>query len=501
MKTAVSVNTMRESDAATIASGTPGLTLMHRAGEAIYQAVPWQGRIAIVCGSGNNGGDGYVLATLLKAAGHHPTVIRLSDRFSPDGRVCYEEAMAAGVSDLLFDPMENFSSYEMIVDCILGTGFSGHPEGMVADAIRAINASGAYVVSVDINSGLNGDNGQAELCVHSDLTVSIGTLKTGLYLGKAKDVIRRKTNVDIGIPITGAVCQILEHRDIADLFVPRLHNSHKGTYGYVTLIGGCLKYSGAVKLANLSCAAMRAGAGVCRLAVPAEIATSVAPYLLESTLEPIPSENGSMQYDPANLDRLLSASAAIGVGMGWGSGAHHGSILTHLITHSEKPLLIDADGLNTLSALGPDWLRQARCPIVLTPHVREFSRISGLSDGEILTDPIGSAVTFAKRYGVILLLKGATTVVTDGENTYLVERGCPGMATAGSGDVLSGVLTALLGYLPVNALTVAAGAYITGLAGELAEAEMTAVSMCASDTVNHLPMAIKEILNAKEELK
>ncbi|MBO5110210.1 MAG: NAD(P)H-hydrate dehydratase [Clostridia bacterium] len=501
MRTAVSVETMRQSDQNTIKNGTSGLVLMHRAGESIYHAVSWHGKIAILCGSGNNGGDGYVLASLLQKNGYSPTLIRLSDRFSPDGKACYEEAIALGTEDCLFSPSINLSSYDIVVDCLLGTGFSGIPEGVMAAAIHAINRSGAYVVSVDINSGLNGDSGQSHLCVCSDLTVSVGTLKTGLLLGNAKDVIKDKINVDIGIPITGKSYSILEARDVAQCIPPRLHASHKGTYGYVTLLGGCAQYSGAVKLANLSCAAMRAGAGVCRLAVPAEITSSVAPYLLESTLEPIPSLCGIMQYEPAILDRLLTSSAAIGVGMGWGSGTDNERILTYLLSHSVKPLLIDADGLNTLARLDPNLLKSANCPIVLTPHVREFSRLCGLTDGEILSDPIRCAEHYAQEHGVILLLKGTTTIVTDGNQTYLTDRGCPGMATAGSGDVLSGVLTAFLGYLSVTPLTIAAGAYLTGRAGELAEKEMTAISMCASDTVKHLPAAIKEILDAKEEPK
>jgi len=499
MEYAVSVSTMRNSDQNTIAGGISGLTLMHRAGESIYREVNWHGRIAILCGSGNNAGDGYVIASLLCKDGRKPVILRLSDRFSTDGKACYDEAIAQGAQDRIFDANIDLTGFDIIVDCLLGTGFSGRPEGMFANAIRAINASDAYVVSVDINSGLNGDNGQTELCVRSDLTVSVGTLKTGLLLGAAKDVIKKRVNVDVGIPIVGTRYNILKHEDVAEVFPSRPHNSHKGNYGYVSLIGGSLRYSGAAKLANMSCAAMRAGTGVCRLAVPSEIATSVAPYLLESTLEPVPSVNGAMQYDPEVLDRILATSAAIGVGMGWGSGADNQRILSHLLAHSAKPLLIDADGLNTLAILGVTALQQADCPVILTPHVREFSRLSGLSDGEIISDPIGHAIRFAKQNGVILLLKGATTIVTDGDNTYLSERGCPGMATAGSGDVLSGVLTGLLGYLPASALTVAAGAYITGCAGELAEEEMTAISMCASDTVKHLPVAIKEILNSKED--
>lgn len=498
MKTAVSVSCMRASDQRTIESGTSGLELMHRAGEAIYHEIEWHGSIAILCGVGNNGGDGYVLASLLQKSGHKPHIVRIADRFSKEGWACYEEAISLGVADRLYLSGEDLTSYDIIVDCLLGTGFSGTPSGELASAIHSINASGAYIVSVDINSGLSGDNGQAELCVVSDHTVSVGTVKTGLLLGKARDVVKRLSNVDIGISIVEKEYKILEDEDVAVSLPMRLHNSHKGTYGYVTILGGCLNYSGAIKLSNLSCAAMRAGAGVCRLAVPEDIAPAIAPYLLESTLAPQPSSNGTMQFAENELNQLLSSSVAMAVGMGWGSGEENQKILSHLILNSKSPLLIDADGLNALAVIGSEILMQAKCRTVLTPHVREFSRISCYSDQEILKDPIHCAEEYARKYGVILLLKGATTIVTDGTDTYLSTTGCPGMATAGSGDVLSGVLLGLLGYLPCTSMTIASGAYITGLAGEMAEREVNPISMCASDTVRYLPSAIRHLLERKK---
>lgn len=494
MERAVSVSVMRESDAEAIRNGTTGFELMRRAGEGVFSAVDWHGRIGIVCGSGNNGGDGYVLASILKEKGYACHLILMENRFSADGEKCFNLAKSKCIPYETYSDSMDLSQYDILVDCILGTGFRGEPKGIYADAIEKINSTDAYVVSVDINSGLNGDNGQTQRCVSSDLTVSIGTCKTGLLLGQAKDKIKSLVNIDIGIPIVGKSYSVPSDVDFQRLFKPRTHASHKGTYGYVTIFGGCLPYSGAVKLANLSCAAMRSGAGVCCLAVPQEIAPSVAPYLLETTLATVPSKGGFMCYDPMTLETLLSRSNAMVIGVGWGSGRDNGKILTHILTHAKIPLLLDADGLNTLARMDLSLLQRAKGPIVLTPHLKEFARISHLSMQEIMEDPIGIAETFASKYGVILLLKGATTVVTDGEETYLVTRGCPGMATAGSGDVLSGVLVALLGSEAPTVYTIAGGAYIAGLAGEMAEKEKNPVSMCASDTVAMLPMAISKIL-------
>jgi NAD(P)H-hydrate epimerase len=285
---------------------------------------------------------------------------------------------------------------------------------------------------------------------------------------------------------------LLQETDVADLFLPRKNHSHKGNYGYVAVVGGSVEYAGATKLANMSAAALRAGCGVVTLAVPASIVNSVSPYLLESTLLPIPAgADGKMLYTPEILNSLLSRYASIAVGMGWGSSETYKEILSHLLKNAKQPLIIDADGLNTLAKMDLSILKNAKASVILTPHLMEFSRLSGISIEQIEADPIPCAKAFAKEYGVTLLLKGCCTVVTDGEVVYLSNRGSAGMATAGSGDVLAGILAGLCGYLPANALTVAAGAYLAGVAGELAEQTQGAVSMLASDTVSQISNALK----------
>lgn len=210
-KTAISVAAMRASDAYTIAHFVPGRELMRRAAQGIFDAVAeelassggWQGKqVAIVAGSGNNGGDGYALAGILAEHGIRARIFCVSEKFSEDGRYYYEQALAKGIPAGLFlrgADAADLTGYDIVVDCILGTGFSGTPRGAAAEAIRAINASGAFVVSADINSGMNGDTGEAVLAVHADLTVSIGFYKTGLFLGHAPELIGELVNVDIGI--------------------------------------------------------------------------------------------------------------------------------------------------------------------------------------------------------------------------------------------------------------------------------------------------------------
>ena len=185
---------------------------------------------------------------------------------------------------------------------------------------------------------------------------------------------------------------------------------------------------------------------------------------------------------------------ALAVGMGWGRSPETAKILAYLLDHYDGALVIDADGLNALGGMDPLLLKKTRAKVILTPHPKEFERLSGYSVKEILQNPVPLAQRYASQMGGCVLLKGACTVVTDGESSYLVDRGCAGMATAGSGDVLSGILAGLLGYAPANALTVACGAYLAGVAGELAEAASNAISMMASDTVRALPRAISMMM-------
>ncbi len=498
MKSVVDVATMRALDEATVRSGISSIELLERAGKALFESHAWRGPVAVVCGSGNNAGDGYALVIQLKKHGIPCRLIRLGTRFSEEGAYFYRRATELGVEDVLYSPSVSFEDDAEIADCIFGMGFHGAVTGEAKQVIEKINACGRFVVSADINSGLNGDNGTGKDCVHSSLTVAIQHYKPGHFLGDAKDVIGELRCVDIGILPPKQPMGLVEKEDFRSVLPLRKHNGHKGNYGYVTVLGGCVAYSGAAKLANLSCAALRSGCGVAKLMVPASLQTAVLPYLLESTLSLLPEENGEVLYDEAFLKEQLAGQRAVAVGMGWGRAPAHEKILRHLLTDESCALLIDADGLNTLSAMedGEALLSKNRGRVLLTPHVKEFERLSGFSVTDISEHPIERAKEYAKRSGACVLLKGACTVVTDGDEVLLADRGCGGMSTAGSGDVLSGVLAGLLGFLPLCPMTAALGAYLAGRAGELAQEEKGTFGMLASDTVAKLPNALLEIERA-----
>jgi len=490
----VSVKTMRESDRQTIASGISGIELMRRAAEGIYRSAQWRPPVAIVCGTGNNGGDGYAVANILHDNGIECMLFLLQNKFSEDGKHYFDLCKAKGIPYSFINNEISFSGYHTILDCLYGTGFHGEADGLAKEVIQKINASGAYIVSADINSGLGGECGIGSTVVVSDLTVSVGDYKPGHFLNMAKDVIKSKVHCDIGIQLCRPSYSLVEAKDIMELFL-RKHYSNKGTYGYVALIGGSVEYSGAAKLANLACSAMRAGAGVTKLAVPSSIAHAVMPTLLESTLFPLKEREGRFVFNEEQIADLLYHTKACAVGMGIGQSAETEKLISYLLANYIGTLIIDADGLNTLAKMERQTLLSAKCKMILTPHLLEFSRLSGLTKAEILVNPIEAAKSYADAVRAIVVLKGPTTIITDGVEVFLVDRGCAGMATAGSGDVLSGILAGIAGFCNCPLTAAYAGAYINGLAGELAESKTNAASMLAGDTANSVAEAVSSILN------
>ena len=296
------------------------------------------------------------------------------------------------------------------------------------------------------------------------------------------------------------------HRpELAAWLRPRTRDSHKGTWGTVSLLCGSRAYPGAAKLANYALCALRSGCGIGRLCTPENLYDAIAPLLLESTFCPMPQKDGCMIYDETALGRALNGARACAVGMGWGGFAQirseYQKILQFLLSQPQLRLIIDADGLNTLADMDLSCLSRAAAQVILTPHPMEFSRLTGTALSEVLAAPASMAAAFAREYGCTVLLKGARSIIAGGEECYAVCRGTSGMATAGSGDVLSGVLAGLCGYMPAEPKTAALGAYLCGVAGELAAKKLTEYAMLSSDTAAELPEAFLLLLGNETEPK
>ena len=286
----------------------------------------------------------------------------------------------------------------------------------------------------------------------------------------------------------------IDNNDVKDLLKGRDIDANKGNFGKAGIYGGSVEYSGALKLAYLSLASLRSGCGISRVLVKKEVLPLLGPNILEQTLYILPDYNDSF-YD--KLKASIKDLDSLAFGMGLGSDEHLEEVLEFLIKNYTGNLIIDADGLNILSSMDLEILKERRCNILLTPHLKEFSRLINKSFDEIKKDSSNLVKEFASTYKITVLLKGHTTIISDSNDTYLVRTGCPGMATAGSGDVLSGILAGLLAYLPFNLLSISLGVLINGIAGCLAEEDNTDISMIASDTINNIGNAVKAIREGK----
>lgn len=492
MRCVTTVSEMRKAEQAAFDGGIPSRELMSRAAEAVFSHLrDLRPPFAVVCGGGNNAGDGYAAAVLLAEAGLPCTLIRLTDRVSPDSAFFLDRCRELKIPEVRYSEDVDFSRFATVVDCVFGIGYHDPMPEETAVVIDRINRSGACTVSVDIASGLNADNGTGHP-VKADLTVSVGNLKPGHFLNRGMDCSGKVVNHGIGLEVSGTPLRLFEAEDLPGVLFYRDHFSNKATFGYVGLIGGCLKYQGALRLAGMAAAAMRSGSGVVRLGFPRALMDVIAPATLESTLFPLSCDaEGGLIFREEEFREYCRGLKAIAFGMGIGTGAEARKALLFLLREYKGILIIDADGLNLLSGLTPEEYGQPECRIVLTPHLLEFSRLCGKTIPEIQAEMPFVAAEFARERNVILLLKGPCTLVTDGTAGWLVDRGCPGMATAGSGDVLSGITAALCGQCPEDLLrAVAAAAWLNGAAGEEAQAEYGVAGMVSGDTARMIPKVL-----------
>lgn len=274
----------------------------------------------------------------------------------------------------------------------------------------------------------------------------------------------------------------IEINEVKRILKERKDNCNKGDFGKIGLFGGSLNYSGAIRIANLACASMRSGAGIVRIITDKDTAKIIAQKILEATLWPLED----------NLIEAIKDLDVLVIGMGLLENIENQKNLKIILENYHKKLVIDAGALNIL-ANNMNLLRETDAQIVLTPHIKEFSRLTKIEISELLRSPINYVKEFAKKYNIIILLKGSKTIVTNGNETILIDFPVPGLATAGSGDVLSGILGAILGYNDYNVKTIATAAYINALSGKIAMGKYSDIAMIASDTISCIPRAIKEI--------
>ncbi len=490
---------MRRADGYTIEKlGVPSLTLMERAGLALAneaERLAPKGEILCVCGGGNNGGDGFVCARILKARGRQTDIVCFAQKTSADCLAMQKKWLEGGGEILSEFPEEE---YALVIDCLFGTGFHGRLTGKeegFALQINLLKGKGAKVLSADIPSGVNGANGRVDgVAVRADVTLCLGELKIGALAGDGLDYAGACKRADIGIVLPdGEYYRLVDREEVGLLLPKRRRNSHKGSYGRAAIVAGSAEYTGAAYLsaaAYLAAAGcLRAGAGYTTLFLPKDI----LPYYILKLPEILlceSNEGGRYAFNEEIMRKLLSYdSVAFGMGMGASQEVCRG--VEWLLSHYEGRLILDADGLNSLAAYGEPYVAFAakKCDVLVTPHAKEFSRLSGYTMEEIAKEGGRLAVEFAKKTGANVLLKNALTVITDGKEKVLNSTGCSGQAKGGSGDVLSGVLAALCAQGANTLQAAKIGAYLTGKAAELAAAQIGEYSLTASDVIAYLGRA------------
>jgi NAD(P)H-hydrate epimerase len=494
---------MRRLDEATIRDhGVPGLTLMERAGTAAADVALTMlspgARVVVLAGPGNNGGDGYVVARRLAERGHEVHVYLLAPEAKTKGdartnldawRSMGGAVIEAATASAFAAHRSDLRSCHLYVDALFGTGLSDEVRSPYREAIELMNREGHPVVSLDIPSGVDGDRGHVlGVAVRATATVTFGFPKRGHYLFPGADHVGRLSIADIGIPDAAVRAHepravLLSDDEVESLLPQRPRDAHKGTFGHLLIVGGAAGKTGAALLAAR--AAHRSGVGLVTAAAPREGQRALDAKVVETMTESLGDEAGA---GAARVLTLSSGKRALAIGPGLGQGEGANLLMRAVMVSARLPTVLDADALNAL-AVDPTPLKEARAPLVLTPHPGEMARLASVPLADVQADRFGVAERFAEEYGVTVVLKGAYTLIAEPSGrTWVNPTGNPGMATGGMGDVLTGVIGALLAQGLPAAEAARFGVYAHGLAGDLASERVGQVGLLASDVIDALPL-------------
>jgi hydroxyethylthiazole kinase-like uncharacterized protein yjeF len=493
-----------ELDRAAQEGGISADTLMEAAGREVADAAlrlaggAYGRRAVVVCGKGNNGGDGLVAARCLDRAGVRTTAFLLDDAPSGQAATNLTRLETTSVRRRPWSPdalERELRRADVAVDAIFGTGFRGTPAGPYAEAIEALAASSVPLVAVDIPSGVHGETGAVEgSAIRADLTVTFGAPKPGLVLLPGATHAGVVEVEPIGFPeeLIRSDLLLVEADDVAAMLPTREPDTHKRSVGYAVVVGGSRLMTGAVALAGA--AAYRAGAGLVAVAVPESILPVTQGAVREAVFVALPETDlGTAAGGSARLDEVLGQAGALAVGPGMTTDERTAAWIRELVRSSEVPVVLDADGLNAFAGRAED-LADRKADLILTPHAGEFARVAEISTGEVAADRIRHVRELAARTSATVLLKGSRTLVAAPDGTVRINpTGGPFLATGGTGDVLTGMIAALLarGCSPLDAGS--AAAFVHGVAGVLAGRER-GVGTTASDVLERVPRAMREVV-------
>jgi ADP-dependent NAD(P)H-hydrate dehydratase / NAD(P)H-hydrate epimerase len=485
--------------------GVPSLTLMENAGTAVADYIlPRCGSVehfAVFCGKGNNGGDGFVIARKLHEHGKKVHVILLADpaELRGDAAIMFKKLPATPVvvrasAEFNGEPVQVALGTQVCVDAILGTGFHPPVSGLYAEAIARINACDAMVVAVDIPSGADADamTLQQGMIARADSIVTFTAPRPAHLFGSltaGPTVVASIGSPDEAIE-SSLQLNVTTTHDFAPLIAPRKADSNKGLYGHVLLVGGSLGKAGSVAMAGMS--ALRTGAGLSTVATAKSALATVAGFHPELMTEPLAeTEAGTIATGAGvRIEELLKNVTVAAIGPGISRESHTATLVRSLVAHHTLPMVVDADGLNAFEGRTSELNGKGRT-LVITPHPGEMARLVGCSIAEVQSDRLGVARKFAREHELIVVLKGHRTLVVqpDGE-AWVNTTGNPGMATGGTGDILTGMVAGMLAQHPQQPrLATAAAVYLHGLAGDLMRDALGEHSLVATDLLAGLPEA------------
>jgi NAD(P)H-hydrate epimerase len=511
---------MREADRFTIDEiGIPSLVLMENAGRQVVAALEaayepqLNGRIAVLCGRGNNGGDGFVVARTLLQRGVDCAVFVLGivAEVRGDARVNLDILGRLGVTVVEINDEQawelhfsEISQCSLIVDAIFGTGLTQALGGMLETVVADINASGIPIVSIDLPSGLSADTPHlVGDCISATMTVTLAAPKLPLILPPGEAHAGDVVIADIGVPseviegLDGPQIELLTREDVRPLLEPRVADSHKGDFGRVLVIAGSRGKTGAAHLSGMG--ALRAGAGLVTIATPASCLPIVASLAPEFMTEPL-AETPDGQLTAAAVERVMEFSQdVIACGPGLGRGSSVGDFMRALIDRAELPLVLDADALTVLADEPGRLTGREERDIIITPHPGEMARLIGSSTDHVQAHRIEVASDFAKAHHAYVVLKGHRTIIATPEGRVFINpTGNAGMATGGTGDVLTGMIAAFLAQLLDAEAACRLAVFLHGTAGDLAEASEGEVAMTATDVLAHVGEAVTALTAQKE---
>ncbi len=484
----VSSKEMKEIEQKTFALGARPIDVMKKAAETVADFVNLRfdknTKICVVCGKGNNGGDGYAAARLLYNAGYDVCIYNVFDApQTEDAKTNFDVALKLGI------PFVNRIDADVVIDAVLGIGISG---GCSLDIIDEINESGAYVLSVDVPTGADADTGAVlGKAVSADATVTFGYIKTGLLQYPAKTLAGEIVLAPLDFTPANSKCFYPDEEDIAGMIPDAPADAHKGSMGRLCIIAGSKGMTGAATLSAMG--ALRSGAGLVSVVVPDNLNTIMEIKLTEAMTVPAPCED-ALTFDAAKtaIDSVNADAYVIGPGLGRGEDIYK---IVEYVIGKDVPVIIDADGINALCG-NIDILKNSAGNVILTPHPAEAARLLGKSTEDVQSGRINVAKSFAKEYNATMVLKGAGTVTAAAcGNTYINSTGNPGMATGGSGDVLAGIIGAFAARGMSAEYAASAGVYVHGLAGDIAARQIGHMGMLPTDMAKCVAAALQRIKN------